>query len=146
MRYTAEPNSRSIPGVPSGAGLLGPLGALVGGVLTGVVVGLSAGPIGLRVGAAVGGVVGLLGFAAVHMRGPLRARTVLRFFMRLFGWSFAVAGGGATVLTGFLMNDNPTGEPNAPLACGAFAVALFCGASILLASSRRRYSGASTGF
>jgi hypothetical protein len=65
MRYATEPNSRSIPGVPRGAGILAPLGAIVGGAMTGVAVGSAAGPIGLRVGGSIGACVGLLGFAAL---------------------------------------------------------------------------------
>ncbi len=127
----------SIPDLPRSSGVRVPFGAFVGGALTGVVVGLSAGPNGLRIGAAAGAGVGLLVLAVLRLREALRTPEVRRFFLRLIGWTFAVAGVGSAVMTGILMSQDPLDVSNVPCECVLATAALFCLATVFFGSSAR---------
>jgi hypothetical protein len=147
--FDVDPGSLRIPGVPRGSAALAPLGALIGGALGGMALGLSAGPIGLRVGAGAGSTVALLGYIVLrrrraappsertHERTPAhaarrsRASSLLRFVTQLLGWTLGVIGLAAAAVTGLLIADERASETLTLRVWGISTVLLVVGGSLL---------------
>jgi hypothetical protein len=137
-------DDETVPGIPRGSKALAPLGALAGGGLAGLVLGISGGPMGVRVGAGIGAAIGLLAYVAVRSRRsrasaarPARSHPVLRFFALLLGVLLTLTGVGTAILIGLFLGDDRIGGPTT-LGMAVFSAALLVAGSAVLWPSARR--------
>ncbi len=162
VREAPPPSSARVPGLPHNTyGLPGRLGALVGGMLTGAVLGIWAGPAATPIAAGFGGCVGLLAQIAVSRRRrtpsirdaedaetdvghvdieppmPQRSRSWSRFFAVLTGPLLLLLGFALAVLTAIIMVDDRTADRTV-LATFILTAAFLGGGATLCCETPRR--------